>query len=201
MGTHNVFVTLGASNHTDKEREELDFYATDPKAMELLLEKETFSKTIWEPACGQGHLSKVLIEKGYNVIESDIVDRGRGNHLIDFLNIHKCPNNLIVSDSLKFDIITNPPYSKALEFVEKSLELVENGSKVAMFLRLSFLEGKKRGEFFKKFPPKYVYVASGRIQCAKNGDFNLLKSGTAVAHAWFIWEKGFKGEPIIRWFN
>lgn len=57
------------------------------------------------------------------------------------------------------------------------------------------------GNFFKKFPPKYVYVASGRIQCAKKGDFNLLKSGTAVAHAWFIWEKGFKGEPILRWFN
>ena len=61
MGTHNVFVTLGASNHTEKEREELDFYATDPKAMELLLEKVKFSKNIWEPACGQGHLSKVLI--------------------------------------------------------------------------------------------------------------------------------------------
>ena len=196
MGTHNVFVTLGASNHTEKEREELDFYATDPKAMELLLEKVKFSKNIWEPACGQGHLSKVLIKNGYNVVESDIIDRGRGNWLIDFLECNKCPTSLN-----NFDIITNPPYFKALEFVERSLELVEDGNKVAMFLRLSFLEGSKRGEFFNKFPARYVYVASGRIQCAKNGDFNSLKNGTAVAHAWFVWEKGFKGEPIIRWFN
>jgi len=52
--THNVFVTLGASNHTESERESNDYYATDPIAAEHLLNLETFSHNIWEPACGGG---------------------------------------------------------------------------------------------------------------------------------------------------
>ena len=73
---NSIYKTLGASNHTDKEREVHDYYATEPKALELLLEKEQFSPYIWECACGGGHLSKVLIDKGFNVKSSDIVDRG-----------------------------------------------------------------------------------------------------------------------------
>lgn len=37
---NSIFKTLGASNHTDKDREQHDYYATDPKAAELLLEVE-----------------------------------------------------------------------------------------------------------------------------------------------------------------
>lgn len=58
--SNSVYKTLGASNHTDKERQSEDYYATTPKAAELLLELETFSKNIWECACGEGHLSKVF---------------------------------------------------------------------------------------------------------------------------------------------
>lgn len=69
-----------------------------------------------------------------------------------------------------------------------------------MFLKLQFLEGKQRKELFKKYPPKVVYVSSSRLICAKNGDFSEYKS-SAVAYAWFVWEKGFKGDPIIKWIN
>ena len=53
---HDLFVTLGASNHSDENRAENDYYATDPIAMELLLEKEHFNKHVWECACGEGTL-------------------------------------------------------------------------------------------------------------------------------------------------
>ena len=102
------------------------------------------------------------------------------------------------------DVVTNPPYKYAQEFVEKALEIVPDGNKVAMYLKLTFLEGKKRQKMFKKYPPKYVYVAAGRMGCAKNGEFSDMEheyEAGAVAFAWFIWEKGYKGEPIIRWFN
>ena len=101
------------------------------------------------------------------------------------------------------DIITNPPYSMAKEFIERALELVEDGRKVAMLLKLTFLESKKRRELFEKYPPKYIYVSSSRLQCAKNGDFETYKNGTgtAIAYGWFVWEKGYKGEPVVRWFN
>ena len=60
--------TLGASNHVSEDRAKHDYYATDPKAIELLLDEETFSHEIWEPACGEGHLSKALIDRGYDVL-------------------------------------------------------------------------------------------------------------------------------------
>lgn len=75
---HGVFVTLGASNHTVNSRAENDFYATDPRAIELLLNVENFSDKVWECACGEGHLSKVLESKGYDVISTDLIDRGFG---------------------------------------------------------------------------------------------------------------------------
>lgn len=53
----STFVTLGASNHTDKERQKEDYYATDPIAARLLLEVEPFEGKIWECACGEKHLA------------------------------------------------------------------------------------------------------------------------------------------------
>lgn len=99
------------------------------------------------------------------------------------------------------DIITNPPYKASLGFVKHALDIVENGRKVIMFLKLTFLEGVERGEFFKTNPPKKVLVFSKRIMCAKNGNFEEMKAGggSAVAYAWFVWEKGFQGKPEIEW--
>lgn len=188
---HGVFVTLGASNHTMNPRAENDYYATDPRAVELLLEKEEFSNNIWECACGEGHISKVLEQNGYDVLSTDLIDRGYGTGGVDFLT------SVRVFDG---DIITNPPYKYAIEFVKHALNSITNGHKVAMLLRLSFLEGKSRRILFDQYPPKKVYVSSNRILCAKNGDFENSDS-SAIAYAWFIWEKGFSGTPILKWFN
>ena len=137
--TNSIFVTLGASNHTNKERSKHDYYATDPKAAKLLLKEETFNQNIWECACGEKHLSKIFEEHGFNVRNSDIVNRC-DNEVFDFLSDY----------NMKWDgdIITNPPYKYALEFTQKALDIIYEGNKVAMFLKLSFLEGKKRKEFF-----------------------------------------------------
>lgn len=68
------------------ERIEHDFYSTDPTAIDYLLKYETFNMNIWECACGNGNLTRKLKEYGYNVISSDIVDRGYENTIIkDFL--------------------------------------------------------------------------------------------------------------------
>lgn len=190
--SRSVHSALGARNYAQNERECNDFYATEPKALELLLKEETFSKNIWECACGQGHLSEVLKTYGYNVLSTDLIDRGYGRGGIDFL---KC------NDLFDGDIITNPPYKYALEFVKKSLEIIPEGHKAAMFLKLQFLEGKTRRKFFDKTPPAKIYVASGRLRCAMNGDSNKYSKSTAVAYAWFIWEKGNTKPPVISWFN
>lgn len=189
----STFTTLGASNHSETEREANDFYATDPKALELLLKYETFDLYIWECACGKGHLSEVLRKNGYIVRSTDLIDRGYGEGGVDFLQTYEKHNG---------DIITNPPYKYAQEFVEHALEIIPEGQRVAMFLKLTFLESKNRREMFEKYPPEYIYVSSSRLQCALGGDFEKYKStSTAVAYGWFIWRKGFTGEPRVRWFN
>ena len=194
MTDKSLWMRLGASNHTDKERQSEDFYATDPIAAELLLEIEQFDGDIWECACGENHLANVFKERGYNVRTSDIIARVEGTEIIDFLNYN---------DKWDGNIITNPPYSKAKEFIEKSLEIIPEGKKVAMFLKVQFLEGKARRKLFEKYPPKTIWVSSSRILCAKNADFEGMKrgGGSAVAYCWFIWEKGYKGDTVVKWFN
>lgn len=166
--TNSVYTTLGASNHSAHERETHDYYATDPRALEVLLLHEDFSKYIWEPACGGGHLSEVLLSKGYDVKSSDIVDRGfKDTQIIDFLKVDKEQ----YKNDIPRDIITNPPYKYAKDFVKKALDISMYGVKVAMFLKLTFLEGQARKELFKKYPPKTVYVFSKRVECAKKWSF------------------------------
>lgn len=140
-------------------------------------------------------MSNVLEEDGYSVRSSDIIDRTNGQiEVIDFLTY---------KSKWDGDIITNPPYKYAKEFVEKAMSIISNGRKVAMFLKLTFLESKSRKELFKKCPLKILYVSSSRLQCAKNGDFETDKkgSGTAIAYGWYIFQKGYEGEPIIKWIN
>lgn len=139
-----IFATLGASSHSSKERQDEDYYATDPLAAELLLQNEHFNGPIWEPACGEKHLSMVFEEAGYKVRSSDLVNRCDCEQL-DFLSLEAQP--------WEGDIITNPPFRYAQQFVEQSLRLVQDGNKVAMFLRVQFLEGKGRRKLFNSTPP------------------------------------------------
>ena len=151
-------------------------------------------------ACGEGHLSEVLKSHGYKVRSSDIVNRGYiGTETLDFLEVKKED----IKQDVSRDIITNPPYKYAKEFVEHALDISMDSTKVAMFLKVQFLEGKARKSLFEKYPPKTVYISSSRLLCAKNGDFQKMRDGggSAVAYAWFIWEKGFKGDTVVRWFN
>jgi len=192
-GNQFVFSTLGALNHVADERAANDYYATDPRAVEMLLQMETFAPVIWEPACGEGHISKVLAAHGYEVISTDLIYRGFGDpEPLNFLEE--------TLDGFEGDIITNPPYSVGLQFVERALESACPGGKVAMFLKVQFLEGKRRGEFFKKSPPRSVYISRSRLACYKNGDLTTNPE-SAIAYAWYVWEKGFTGDPVIKWFN
>ena len=152
--SRSTYVILGASNHTDKEREENDFYATDPRAIDDLLKYESFNENIWECACGKGHLSKRLKERGYKVYSTDLINRGYGDAFFDYLSLLENP--IYEWDG---DIITNPPYKFTTEFILRSLDLIKDGNKVAMFLKLQTLEGQDRyKKIYKNNPPKYIYI-------------------------------------------
>ena len=173
-------------------REENDYYATDPKAIHYLLKYETFNKNIWECACGEGNLSKPLKEQGYNVFSTDLIDRGYQDQVLDFLE-----SNIFFDG----DIITNPPFKHTTEFVTKALESIPMGNKVAMFLKINYLSGKKRyQEIYSKFPPYRVYVFNGRIACSKGNKPEGFK-GNAMDYVWMIWEKGKLGPTELKWIK
>jgi len=188
----STFTLLGVNYKTKKTNPERcgDYYATPPKALEDLLQQEEF-ENVWECADGEGHLCRVLKRHGILAKHSDIVYRGCGE-VIDFLKYEGEWNG---------DIITNPPYRWALDFVLKALEIIPTGRKVAMLLRIQFLEGiSRRRQLFEENPPKRVYIWSRRIVCAVNGKFDEVQSG-AIMYSWFVWEKGFKGDPVIKWLD
>ena len=167
------------------DRQKDDFYATPPEATQQLLDVEKFEGKIYEPCCGQGHISKVLIKNGYDVESSDLVDRGYGKSNIDFLMEYQTRDN----------IITNPPYGRLLmQFVRQTQKIADK--KIAMLLKLTFLEGQERKEFFKEYPPTKVHVFSKRLSLMKNGE---SYDGGMMALAWFVWEKNNKTTTTINW--
>lgn len=186
-----VFINNGISRTA--EREPNDYYATDPRAMHYLLERERFNQNIWEPACGEGNLSEVLKDYGYNVYSTDLIDRGYQDELLNFLTSNR-----------KFDgdIITNPPFKYTNEFILKSLDSVDMGGKVALFLKLNYLSGKRRfNEIYSKFPPLRVYVFTGRIPISKNNTPDGFGYSGAMDFAWFVWQKGNIGATEIKWIE
>ena len=173
-------------------REENDYYATHPDAIRKLLKYETFNEYVWECACGEGNLSEILKEYGYQVYSTDLIDRGYQDDQFNFLDSEIVFNG---------DIITNPPFKYTNEFILKALESIPMGNKVAMFLKINYLSGKKRfKEIYSKYPPYRVYVFSGRIACSKNNKPEGFKNG-AMDYVWMIWEKGKIGPTELKWIE
>ena len=170
---NSIFKMLGASNHTDKERETHDYYATSPEAIDLLKKKIDLPKQILEPACGSGCLSERLTELGHEVESYDLIDRGYGE-VQDFFKMTEPP---FKGD---FAIVTNPPYSVVTPWVLHCLELVPEGSLVCLFLKTTFLESKGRYEkIFRNYPPTGFYSASNG-SCAPKTRISTICANTGA---------------------
>ena len=181
----NKVAWIGDGKPENRQKE--DFYPTPPEATYSLLDREKFIGNIWECACGDGAISKILEEKKYNVYSSDLIDRGYGHTGIDFLKTYRRTDN----------IITNPPFKLGTEFVYQACHLASK--KVAMLCRINFLEGVARGKMFKNTPLKNVYVFSRRITFINPDSGKKSHGGGMLAFAWFIWEKDYNGKPTIDW--
>lgn len=186
----------GLRRSDGSDREENDYYATHPTAIPPLLKFLGWlsgGKLIRENSCGAGHLSMMMETYGHRVVSTDLIDRGYGITPVNFLE-----SNYL--DNFPYDaVVMNPPYKHVVPFVVKSLAIAPL---VCAFLRITFLESQKRIPFFKQYPPKYVLVFSERMRSSKNAKFikddGTEEKGTAC-YAWFIWEEGFAGEPVIKW--
>ena len=165
-----------------------DFFPTPGWATYALIDNEKFVGDIWESACGDGAMSRVLDKTDRTVISSDLYDRGFGEKGIDFLCARRRAAN----------IVTNPPYNSAEGFVSAGIRGAER--KFALLLRLAFLEGANRANtIFAKTPPNRVWVFSERITFYPAGA--PQKGSGTTAYAWFVWDKDANGKTELRWFK
>lgn len=186
-----------AGNTSIRGREENDYYATPPKTTKAILDVLKLTGSIYEPACGEGHIVKVLKEyyPDNKIYSSDLIDRGYNKGGINFLT-HD------YKDKKFCNIITNPPFKFAEEFIRKSLDITTD--KVLILCKIQLLESKQRSKMFNETPLKYIYVFTNRQATWMNGqevDEKGKPWSTTMCLAWYIWEHGYKGEPIMRWLQ
>ena len=156
-----------------------DFYPTPSWATIALAENEKFEGEIWEPACGNGAMSEILSRYNTRVLSTDLNDNGYGLSGVDFLT----------KDYVSDNIVTNPPYNIAEDFVHAGLR--KSRRKFCLLMRLAFLEGSKRANsIYLVNPPARVWVFSERITFYRNGDSRAGETGNGTtAYAWIVWDK------------
>jgi hypothetical protein len=202
MNGKQVKCQVGAT--TDDGRPKDDFYETCPEAVYGLLAKEDFRGGIWEPACGGGAISKILMERGYAVLSTDLYDHGYGNvgERWDFL---KQPKG--IGGYLPKNIITNPPFKLTSEFMLAGWQHIERThGKLCLLGRLLWLEGIKRGKIFQETELSRVWVFSKRIPHMHRPGWAGKRSGSLVAFAWYVWDWRAPCESdcfgtIVGWIN
>ncbi len=164
-----------------------DFYPTPESAtLALLNNANILPGSILEPACGDGAISKVLIDHGREVYSCDLYNHGFGLTGIDFFTMKYSKAKIMV---------TNPPFNLSEEFLSHALEI--GMEQIFMLLKLAFLEGDRRSKLLESTPLKNVYVFRKRLTMTRNGE--KLKNGGMIAFAWYEWLAGYEGRPEVRW--
>lgn len=157
------------------DREGTDFYPTPADVTHSLLDYLQLEPgtRIWEPACGEGHISEVLKARGYVVHSTDLHERGYGMGLVDFLEVPKVSSNEW--------IITNPPFSQAETFICHALTL---GIPFAFLLKGQFWHAAKRRALFEAHRPSHVLPLTWRP------DFLFGRKGGSptMEAAWTVWQ-------------
>lgn len=193
MANTKVFTPIAASNHSSGTRAALDYYATDAKAIDSLIRAYPLPPRVLEPCCGCGSLSERLKSFGIEVISEDLYDHGYGTVGKDFFLRTEMPEGCTC-------IVTNLPYKEILRGTLHALSILPAGGVLCSFCKTTFLESKARyQQLFSKQPPKYVLQFVNRIRCYNNGIIN--NDSSAVAYAWFVWEKGWTGDTVIKWLS
>ncbi len=172
-----------------------EFYPTPPEATRALLSVETFDGDIWEPACGDGRIAKVLTAQGHAVTSTDLHDYGYGETGIDFLK---------QQISRARHIVTNPPYGRGLadRFVSRALTLTrQTGGKVAMLLNMASLSHPRRTVTWQQTPPARIYAIDDIVCWPEDRYGPAPRYFTKHRYVWAIWTPDHQGPPAFWWLS
>lgn len=178
-----------ANTRRNPSDDPLELYNTEERAVTAALKAGVFEGTcaLWDPCDGLGGLSDPLMAAGIDVFRSDIAARGRGIVEMDFLS---CPT------AMGLPIAFNPPFKRTAEFLDHACAITD---KVFMFNRTSVLETVPRAKSFtsRRWPLKYYYQFAYRVGCTKGE--TQEPQAKAVMYAWYVFDKSYIGEPVLRW--
>lgn len=176
-------------------RHEQDYYRTPSYCVRALLAVETLPKRIWEPACGDGAIARVLEQEGHVVLASDLIARGFGTPGIDFLAVPPTRG-----EGHGTAIVTNPPFALSVEFALHALRFYPD--KLALLLRLSWLEGQDRyRKLFRWRRPNRVWVFSSRVTMWHGDDPGSKEEGGATPYAWYVWDNTRAEATSVDWLE
>lgn len=170
-----------------EQADSLDDFPTPPWATRAFIRhyfrnEDLADSSVWEPACGRGHMAQVLREFFGTVRGSDVFDYGYGD-VQDFLT------GLTALRSVDW-VITNPPFRLAEEFLQRGRQVARKG--VALLTRTVFIESVGRYErIFNNAAPSTVLQYSERVPMVK-GRVDP-KASTATGYAWLVWEFAREG--------
>ena len=181
---------MSSTNRSNARQSHIsDYYVTPIEKIKdfideiVPLEDDIFEGVILDPCAGgdEKHpmsYPEALRQCGYkNVKTIDIRKDSLAEVKADYLslNLEYKPNT----------IITNPPFSIALDVIKKALKDVSDDGFVVMLLRLNFFGGKLRKSFWDEFMPKYCFVHHRRMSFTDDGKTD------SIEYAHFVWQKNF----------
>jgi len=170
----NLFGSWVAGGNSTKGREKDDFYPTPDECVLSLINNVAIPQSIWEPACGDGAISKILEQNGHDVYSTDLVYRGYGTGGIDFLQ---------EKEARAPYVITNPPFKLAEKFIIKCHELDLDG--FAFILKSQYWHAAKRIKLFNEIRPSKVMPMTWRPDFTGGGS-------PTMDCIWCVWERGNK---------
>lgn len=150
-----------------------NFHKTPGGAGEALLARFPMSR-VWECACGDGALSRVLEKGGAQVLSTDLHDRGYGTGGQDFLKVTKMPHP-------EMDICTNPPFDLAEEFIRHAVLDLEP-PRLFLLLKSTYWHAANRIDLFEACKPSWYLPITFRL------DFTGAGRPT-MELAWFCWDR------------
>ena len=186
-------IAKGHARSSGYDRAANDWYVEPAHAVDALLDVEAFDGEVWDPACGSGNIPTTCGARGIRAVGSDIADRGYGVTGSDFLSLDFRTSFMPAAHH----IITNPPFSLAMEFALRGLRCVPG--KVCILQRTVWLEGERRHrELFSKGHLARVWQFRKRISMPPGGA-DVPAQGGSVAFAWFVFCHDHQGPWAGGW--
>lgn len=176
------------------ERTAHDYYVEPRWAVDALFNAERFVGRIVDPACGSGNIVRAAWDRGFVAAGFDVVKRCPIAEQHDFFERHPQHDLIYPTDN----IVCNPPYGLAERWVIRALDLANH--KVALLLRLAFLESEKRRVMFESTPLARIHVFAKRVSMPPGG-LDVPAKGGKTAYGWFVWDLDHQGPPTLHWIE